>query len=276
MSMLESRNPYIPPGIPCNRPPALTPSPTQRITSPLCPGLSLVPLEKSHTESLYANLCTTPENNEKIWLYIPRGPFHTLAEFSSFIDSAIPTEDNVSANEYITYAIISSSDGHVSNQGREKSGGTAIGLIRYLNIRRAHLSLEIGMVLFPLTLQRTRESTLTFYLLIDHAVRNLSYERIEWKANVLNTPSVKCALRLGFKYEGLFRRHWVVKGVWRDTWWASLLADEWTGEDADADDKGKMAKGLGRVVEEWLEEGNFDSEGRQRKRLEEFREEMND
>lgn len=173
----------------------------------------------------------------------------------------------------MTYAIISTASVHVSNRNLTSSEdgqqGTAIGLIRYLNLQTSHLSVEIGLVLFPLTLQRTRESSLVFYLLIDHAVRELGYERIEWKANELNKPSVRCAERLGFSYEGTFRRHWVVKGVWRDTWWGSLLAGEWEGKDDEGREKGK---GLGRAMEEWLDERNFDDEGRQVRKLESFRE----
>jgi RimJ/RimL family protein N-acetyltransferase len=207
---------FIPPGTPCPHPPALLPSATTSISSPLFPGITLVPLQKSHTTSLYANLCTTPENNQKIWLYIPRGPFFTHEDYEKLIEDAIPTEENVRERGYLTYAVISSSPEHQSSveasDGKEE--GIAIALIRLLALSPPNLSVEIGMVLFPLSLQRTRFSTLIFYLLINHVVSELGYERVEWKANVLNKASVRCAERLGFRYEGLFRRHWVVKGVW--------------------------------------------------------------
>lgn len=50
----------------------------------------------------------------------------------------------------------------------------------------------------------------------------------------------------------------------RDTWWASLLGDEWRG--------GEGRKGAGKVLEEWLDEENFDEDGQQKRRLESFRE----
>lgn len=223
MSTISLSPEFIPPGLPCPHPPSSLPSATISISLPLFPGITLVPLNKSHTTSLYANLCTTPENNQKIWLYIPRGPFFTLEEFEKFIEDAIPTEENIRARGYLTYAVVSSSSSeHISNQKEHnheagKEGGkegSAIALIRLLALSPPNLSVEIGMVLFPLSLQRTRSSTLIFYLLINHVVNELGYERVEWKANVLNKASVRCAERLGFRYEGLFRRHWVVKGVW--------------------------------------------------------------
>lgn len=292
MSLKPTAHPHAPPGIPCYKPPARLPSATKNLSSPDHPGLSLVPLDISHVRSLYENLSNGPQN-DKIWTWIPRGPYASFEEFEELIRSAIPTPENIAKNEYMTYAVLSKSPIHVSNQASsegERDGnteGTAIALIRYLNLQTSHLSVEIGMVLFPLTLQRTKESSLIFYLLIDHAVRDLGFERIEWKANVLNAPSVRCAERLGFQFEGVFRRHWVIKGVWRDTWWGSLLADEWTGEvDGESSQredgvsgvslgKGehvKRKKGFARAMEEWLEDSNFDDSGHQRKKLEDFRE----
>ena len=62
---------------------------------------------------------------------------------------------------------------------------------------------------------------------------------------------------MGFTFEGRFRKHLVIKGRNRDTDWFSMLDDEW----------GRRK----RALEGWLEEGNFDGEGRQRRRLEDLR-----
>jgi len=74
-------------------------------------------------------------------------------------------------------------------------------------------------------------------------------------------------------FEGVFRKHMVVKGRRRDTAWYSLLDEEWSiglGEGAIAERKGK--KSVRESLEEWLGGGNFDEEGRQRRRLEDIRE----
>lgn len=44
----------------------------------------------------------------------------------------------------------------------------------------------------------------------------------------LNERSRSAALRLGFKFEGIFRQHMIIKGRNRDTTWYSMLDSEWT------------------------------------------------
>ena len=57
--------------------------------------------------------------------------------------------------------------------------------------------------------------------------------------------------------EGVFRQAGVIKGENRDTAWFSMLDHEWPR--------------LRMAFDGWLSEGNFDSEGRQRKTLAEWR-----
>ena len=56
----------------------------------------------------------------------------------------------------------------------------------------------------------------------------LKYRRYEWKCNNGNEKSKNAALRLGFKFEGVFRQAAVVKGRNRDTAWFSIIDKEWT------------------------------------------------
>lgn len=138
-----------------------------------------------------------------------------------------------------------------------------MGIITYLNIVPEYRSIEIGHVLFSPLLQRTTAATESIYLLMKHAFEDLHYLRVEWKANDLNEPSKRAALRLGFVFEGVFRKHMVVKGRRRDSAWYSVTDDEW------------FLKGKGSVKDalvKWLDASNFDGEGRQRRKLESFRE----
>ena len=68
---------------------------------------------------------------------------------------------------------------------------------------------------------------------------------------------MKAAERLGFTYEGTFRQAVIVKGRNRDTAWFSMIDKEWPT--------------LRSAFEAWLKPDNFDADGRQRKRLEDFR-----
>ena len=49
------------------------------------------------------------------------------------------------------------------------------------------------------------------------------------KCDALNARSRDAALRLGFTFEGVFRRHMIVKGRNRDTAWFSVTDAEWLG-----------------------------------------------
>ena len=69
--------------------------------------------------------------------------------------------------------------------------------------------------------------------------------------------SYTAALRLGFRYEGLFRQAVIYKGRGRDTAWFSIIDGEWPA--------------LRTAFEHWLAPDNFDAQGRQRMSLDKFR-----
>jgi len=99
----------------------------------------------------------------------------------------------------------------------------------------------------------TRMATEAFYLFARHIFDELGYRRFEWKCNALNEPSRRAANRFGFKFEGIFRQHMVIKGENRDTAWYSMLDGEWPQ--------------LKESLAEWLRPENFDAEGKQLTRL---------
>ena len=65
--------------------------------------------------------------------------------------------------------------------------------------------------------------------------------------------SRRAAERLGFTFEGVFRKHQVVKGRNRDTAWYAITEDEWP------------AIRLG--YEAWLAPENFDGDAQQKQSL---------
>jgi hypothetical protein len=79
------------------------------------------------------------------------------------------------------------------------------------------------------------------------------YRRYEWKCDALNAGSRAAAQRLGFSYEGIFRQATVYKGRNRDTAWYAMIDKEWPA--------------LEEAFERWLDDSNFDDDGRQRVRL---------
>jgi RimJ/RimL family protein N-acetyltransferase len=127
----------------------------------------------------------------------------------------------------------------------------------YLRFAPQHRVVEIGHIWFGAALQRTPAATETIYLLARHAFEDMHVRRLEWKCDADNARSRRAADRFGFTYEGVFRQHMLVKGRNRDTAWYSLLDSEWPVARA--------------AFEAWLDEANFDAEGRQRRSLADLR-----
>ncbi len=117
--------------------------------------------------------------------------------------------------ERVTYAI------------RCEETGLACGMASYLDIHPKAGVIEIGYIWFGPSLQRTRGGTEALYLLLDHAMTDLGYRRMQWQCNSLNAKSRAAARRLGFRFQGIFFNHMIVKGMSRDTPWYSILDDEW-------------------------------------------------
>jgi len=86
---------------------------------------------------------------------------------------------------------------------------------------------------------------------------DLNHRRLQWKTSSYNIPSLKAAERYGFVYEGTLRQAQINKGRNRDTVWYSIIDSEWP-----------ICK---KAFEMWLEDGNFDEQQQQRRKLEEIR-----
>ena len=97
----------------------------------------------------------------------------------------------------------------------------------YLRIEPNHGVIEVGHINYSPILQNSTEGTETMYLMMKNVFETLKYRRYEWKCNNGNEKSKNAALRLGFKFEGLFRQAGVVKGRNKDTAWFSIIDKEW-------------------------------------------------
>lgn len=135
--------------------------------------------------------------------------------------------------------------------------GKAVGRQSLLRIDPNHGVIEIGHIHWGPRMQRKPAATEAHYLMMKYAFDELGYRRWEWKCNDENAPSKRAALRFGFSHEGVFRQHMVVKDKSRDTAWYSIIDTEWPL--------------LKRAYEGWLSPDNFDKNGLQKCRLEEFR-----
>jgi RimJ/RimL family protein N-acetyltransferase len=134
----------------------------------------------------------------------------------------------------------------------DQTTGRCEGRQTLMRITPEHGVVEVGNILWGPAMARTRIATEALFL---HAryVFELGYRRFEWKCNAANAPSKRAAERFGFRFEGVFRQHMIVKGANRDTAWYSMLDHEWPA--------------LRDRYERWLAPENFDAQGRQKSPL---------
>ena len=109
----------------------------------------------------------------------------------------------------------------------QRDTGRRIGSISLMRITPAHGVAELGFIWFTPDRQRTQANTEANYLLLRHCFADLGYRRMEWKCDDANERSKRAALRLGYRYEGTFQQHLVVKGANRDTAWFAMLDRDW-------------------------------------------------
>ena len=126
-----------------------------------------------------------------------------------------------------------------------------------MRITPEHGVIEIGHILWGPAMAWTRVATEALFLFARYVFEKLGYRRFEWKCDAHNERSMRAARRFGFMYEGTFRQHMVVKGQNRDTAWFAILDVEWPS--------------VRKAFEQWLEPTNFDHQGQQKARLEDFR-----
>lgn len=134
----------------------------------------------------------------------------------------------------------------------DKKTGRTEGRQSFMRIDAANGVIEIGGIMWGPAIARSRVATEALFLFADYAF-SLGYRRFEWKCNDLNVPSKRAAERFGFRHEGVFRQHLVVKGLNRDTAWFSIIDSEWPV--------------LRAGYERWLSPENFDADGGQLSKL---------
>jgi RimJ/RimL family protein N-acetyltransferase len=172
---------------------------------------------------------------EDLWRYLRDGPYGDRTSFEDWLQWAVAADDP------FFYA------------ARDKGSARVEGRLAFMRIDQGNGVIETGHILFGPRLARTRAATEAIYLQARHVFEDLGYRRFEWKCDHANAASVQAALRLGFRFEGVFRQHMVVKGRNRDTAWFAMLDDEWPARKA--------------VFERWLAPQNFDEAGVQRTSL---------
>jgi RimJ/RimL family protein N-acetyltransferase len=186
-----------------------------------------------HAAALFAAQAGDP----RMWDFLPYGPFAAEADLAAHLTAQAAWEDP------LVLAVV--------------VDGAACGIVTYMRMEPGHGCIEIGHIWLGAPLQRTPAATEAIFLLARHAFDDLGYRRLEWKCDAGNARSRRAAERFGFTFEGVFRKHMIVKGRNRDTAWYAIVDDDWPTVRA--------------AFAAWLAPENFDAAGRQRATLESLR-----
>ncbi|MEI6649301.1 MAG: GNAT family protein [Actinomycetes bacterium] len=106
--------------------------------------------------------------------------------------------------------------------------GDAVGSTSFSDISVEFKNIEIGSTFYGAVARRTGINTETKLLLMTEAFEARGCERVQIKADILNTRSLRAIERIGAKYEGSLRNHMPRRdGTRRDTVMYSIIAPEW-------------------------------------------------
>ena len=120
------------------------------------------------------------------------------------------------AGREVPYAIVSARTGEV------------LGSTRFMEIRLEHLRAEIGWTWVARPAWSTGVNIETKLLLLGHAFETAGLRRVEFKTDARNERSRGALLALGATFEGILRKHMVVRdGGERDSAYYSVIDDDW-------------------------------------------------
>lgn len=144
-----------------------------------------------------------------IWTYLPYGPFGSPAAMQEWLTAQAASDDP------LFLAVV------------DQTAGRPVGMVSFQSIAPAMRRLELAHIWYGLEAQRSKINTEAIYLMLRETFDGLDYRRAEWKCDSLNARSRAAALRLGFRFEGIFRQHMIYKDRSRDTAWFAMMDFEW-------------------------------------------------
>jgi RimJ/RimL family protein N-acetyltransferase len=175
----------------------------------------LEPLAPRHERGLF-EVARDPE----IWRWSPYGvaggsynPAETRESFHSYFEDALGLSETGIQAPFATL---------------DASTGEPIGSTRYLALRPEHRGLEIGYTWLTPTRWRTGANVEAKLLMLDHAFGSLGCVRVEFKTDARNERSRAALAALPARFEGIFRKHMLVRdNERRDSAHYSIIDDEW-------------------------------------------------
>jgi RimJ/RimL family protein N-acetyltransferase len=168
----------------------------------------LEPLTSEHEGGLW-----DASQDERIWSWMSIVQPRTPEDLHDYVESALA---NAAAGLEFPFATIRQADGKV------------VGSSRFLSLRPEHRSIEIGWTWLAPEVWQTGANIEAKLLMLGDAFERLGCRRVELKTDALNERSRAAMEALPARFEGVHRRHMLVRGGEnRDSAWYSVIAEEW-------------------------------------------------
>jgi RimJ/RimL family protein N-acetyltransferase len=180
----------------------------ERWSVPVLEGriVRLEPLTPDHEEGLWL-----ASRDPRTWRWLSIVQPRTREEWSLFLESALDAAEHGSEIPLVTLC-------------HEQ----VVGSTRFLALRPEHRSVEIGWTWLHPSAWGTGANVEAKLLQLRHAFEAWGCRRVEFKTDALNGRSRAALEALGATFEGIHRKHMLVRGGEnRDSAWYGVVDDDW-------------------------------------------------
>jgi N-acetyltransferase len=180
----------------------------ERWSVPVLEGrvVRLEPLEPRHEDALWE-----ASRDPRTWTWLSVLQPQTRDEWRAWVEQALAAAEDGTEIPLVTL------------WHEEVAGST-----RFLALRPEHRSVEIGWTWLHPSFWTTGANVEAKLLQLAHAFDNWGCRRVELKTDALNERSRRALEALGATFEGIHRKHMLVRGGEnRDSAWYSVTDDEW-------------------------------------------------
>ena len=165
------------------------------------------PLEPPHEEGLWV-----AAQDPRIWTWMSVLAAASRETFHEWFEDALAERRSGLAVPFATL---------------DAATGAAIGSTRYLAIRPEHRVVEIGWTWLAPSHWGSGANVDAKYLMLRHAF-DVGFLRVEFKTDALNERSRGALAALPARFEGIHRRHMLVRGgERRDSAWYAVIDEDW-------------------------------------------------
>ena len=168
----------------------------------------LEPLARRHERGLFG-----AAQDRRVWRWMPYDASESSETFHAWLEDALAASQAGTEGAFATVDL---------------GTGEPIGSTRYLALRPEHKGLEIGWTWLAPAYWRTGANVEAKLLMLEHAFEDLGCLRVEFKTDARNEISRGALAALPAQFEGIFRKHMLVRGgERRDSAYYSIIDDEW-------------------------------------------------